>query len=173
MYTYPCFKQDPKLPNPWVFLPAVILAIILAMAICAWAETIDIQAIIQIESSGNTYAVSQDNCIGLMQISKDVVDDFNKFSGRNRAGFFETPIEHCTDILFNYRANIEIGTWYLTERIPQMLRHYKLENSVENILIAYNFGIGNLVKYRKGRVCLPTETKNYIAKYTKLAKRGL
>jgi len=137
---------------------------------------IDIAAIVQIESSGNPMAISQDYCRGLMQISNSVLREYNDYTikyclGTYENGFLAQPVAYTKQDLFNSKINIQIGTWYLTERIPQMLRHYKLPVTIDNILIAYNFGIGNLVKYRQGRVGLPTETRNYLKKYYKLAKQ--
>ena len=47
-----------------------------------------------------------------------------------------------------------------------LLKYYKMPVSIENILIAYNFGIGNLVKGKE----LPKETRDYLVKYERLAK---
>lgn len=158
-----------------------LVILILALTILVWlcwvypAEmpNIDINAIIQIESSGNPMAISKDYCRGLMQISNDVVKEFCKFNGftqHSLTWLSDDSIPYQYHSVYDVDLNIKIGTWYLTQRIPQMLRHYKLEHSVENILIAYNFGIGNLIKYRQGRVGLPKETRQYIERYQKLAK---
>ena len=44
-----------------------------------------------------------------------------------------------------------------------MLKHYKKEVNIDNILWAYNAGIGKVIKEIK-----PEETKNYIIKYYNL-----
>ena len=124
-------------------------------------EEIDIQAIISIESSGNPHAYNaKSGAIGLMQITEICLDEFNAFA-------FADNIYGLGD-LYNPPVNIMIGTWYINERIPQMLKHYRIEDTVENRLISYNFGIGNLRKYLKGEVKLPKETRNYIKKYRRL-----
>jgi hypothetical protein len=54
----------------------------------------------------------------------------------------------------------------MNTRIPQMLKAYKIPDTIDNRLWAYNAGIGNV---KKGR--LPKETRNYIRKYHKLENR--
>jgi len=130
-----------------------------------WDKIVPI--VIQIESSGNPYAVSEDGCIGLMQISRAV---FIEFCEKENDDYYTSDLESYDFILFNPDRNKEIGTWYLKRIWNHYLLHYKLEQNIENLLIAYNFGIGNLVKYRKGKVKLPAETRNYLLRYYKLAK---
>ena len=74
----------------------------------------------------------------------------------------------------NLRDNLDIAHWYMNTRIPQMLRYYGMPDTVDNHLIAYNFGIGNLIRYTTKDIKLPKETRNYIRKYHKLElkKRG-
>jgi len=55
----------------------------------------------------------------------------------------------------------------LNERIPQMIRHYKKEVTVENCLIAYNAGIKYVAEGRR----LPRETEDYIKKYKRLVNQ--
>jgi soluble lytic murein transglycosylase-like protein len=67
--------------------------------------------------------------------------------------------------LYDVKLNKKVAVWYLTRRIPQMLRAKGKPVTVENILIAYNAGIGRVVKGIK-----PSETRQYLKKYQKLAK---
>jgi hypothetical protein len=126
-----------------------------------WDKIIPI--VIQIESSGNPYAVSKDGCIGLMQISPLVLAEFNELScsGECMPGW---------DInqMFESWYNQFVGTWYLKRIWFHYLPHYKLEQNIENLLIAYHDGIGNLVKYKQGKRKLGKEMKNYLIKYQKL-----
>lgn len=132
----------------------IILLTLLAIAFLPQAECaiIDVDKIIQIESSGNAKAISRDgfDSIGLMQISKCVRVEYNQY---NKTSYTRSD-------LFNPDVNIAIGKWYLNKRIPQMLRYYKKPVTVTNIIWAYNAGIGNVVKGR-----LPEITKRYIKKY--------
>jgi len=53
-----------------------------------------------------------------------------------------------------------------------MLEAYAIPVTVDNILIAYNWGIGNLSKlFRNERhKSIPEETVNYLKKYKELVK---
>jgi soluble lytic murein transglycosylase-like protein len=138
----------------------------------ACAEEINIEAIIQIESSGNPFAVSEDGCVGLMQLSQSVIDEFNK-------RYSKPKLYYKKEELFDYCNNVKIGTWYINQRIPEMLKAYHIPDTISTRLIAYNWGIGNLVKFNKkyaGHAVqdtlkyLPEETRGYLKKYYKLIK---
>ena len=62
----------------------------------------------------------------------------------------------------------KVAEWYLNKRIPRYLKYYGIEDTLENRLISYNFGVGNLRKYRDGAIELPKETSDYLIKYNKL-----
>ena len=161
------FYEEPEknLPPFVPFFIAVLIWLVIVVAVahsCAKAEMIDINAIIQIESSGNPYAVSKDNCIGLMQISEAVRQEYN---------YNKTPSQMMSKHdLFCPAYNVGIGVWYINIRISQLLRTYHLPDTVENRLIAYHDGIGNLVKYRQGKRNLGPAMKGYLKKYAKLTK---
>lgn len=113
--------------------------------------------IIQIESGGNPNAYNKESgAIGLCQITPIVLKEWNE-SGQLR--FLERG-------LYKPEVNRPIGDWYMNTRIPQMLKAYKIPDTIDNRLWAYNAGIGNV---KKGR--LPKETRNYIRKYHKLENR--
>ena len=167
------FNWSP-LPDPKYFIPAVIglLVLLLLVVRLAFGQEIKINTIIKIESSGNPNAVSRTGCIGLMQISEVVLKEFNLRSWKTFDSKEENPLplynppEYNLGDLYNPSINVEIGTWYLNRRIPEMLRYYHKEVTIDNILWAYNAGIGNLIKGIK-----PKETRDYIKKYHKLAKQ--
>ena len=132
-------------------------------------EEIDIciDCIIEIESGGNSLARSENNCIGLMQVSPIVLKEYRNFHKDN----FSQALRE--DSLLHPEINKLIGIWYLNRIKNHYLPYYKIPVTIENVCIAYNFGIGNLVKwYRAGAKWekLPKETQNYIKKYHKLAK---
>lgn len=106
-----------------------------------------IEAMIQQESSGNPKAVSKQGARGLMQIMPGALKEFNQMKKKN----------YSMDNMFDANMNREVGTWYVYDRIPQMLEHFKLPITPENMLASYNGGIGNV---RKGK--LPEETKKYV-----------
>lgn len=139
--------------------PAVVL--IVSMFLCAVimfgcnvasAElVVDMNKIAMIESSGCKNLVGDGGlALGCYQIHKSVVDDFNKYNPDN-----EDFYSH-NDMLNSLYAYV-VADWYMNNRIPQMLRHYKKPDTLENRLTAYNMGIGSVVK---GKVA----TK-YINKY--------
>lgn len=120
---------------------------------------LNLEAIAQIESSGNPLAHNtRTNARGLFQITPVCLDDYNAF--HKEAGSAKIGD------LFNARVNRFIAQWYLETRIPALLRHYGFEVTVETVLMAYNWGIGNMVK--KGFNAIPKETQDYIQKYRKL-----
>lgn len=152
----------------------LILAFLVAWKI-VYGEEIDIGRIITIESGGNHNAYNEKSgCIGLMGINpKGALADWNKhqkdycIEASDGLCFYQ----FCTiGDLYNPSKNVLIGTWYINERIPQMLKAYGIEDTVENRLISYNFGIGNLKKYLKGEKKLPRETRRYYEKYKRLNK---
>lgn len=162
----------------------IILLLLLFPIVCG-AEEINIQAIIRIESSGNPNAYNKSSgCIGLMQINpKGALADWNNqtyeecswavsYDNKDVRACTKHPIIDKYNIgsLYNPIINIKIGTWYINERIPQMLKAYGIEDTVENRLIAYHDGIGNLRKYLKGERKLGKNMKAYIKKYKRLTK---
>lgn len=117
---------------------------------------IDMDAVKMIESSGNPGAYNErSGAIGLYQITYICLEEWNNYHPRE---------PYDTEDLWDAGINTKIATWYLQERIPSMLRHYKQPLSYQNILISYNAGISYVVKGKK----LPQETVNYIKKYERL-----
>lgn len=62
--------------------------------------------------------------------------------------------------------NKAVATYYFNEEIPRLLKHYNIEDTVENRLAANNWGVGNL--NRLGIDKAPQETIDYIEKYRNL-----
>lgn len=118
----------------------------------AAADEIDLNKIMMIESSGNPLAWRKaDDSRGLYQVTPICLKEFNNFHSK----------KYTKNDLWSPAINREIAEWYLTVRIPQMLKHYKIPDTVNNRLIAYNSGISCLVKNKP----LPKITKRYIEKY--------
>lgn len=116
----------------------------------------------QIESQNNPDAVNKKSgAVGVMQImEKGALADWNKDHPKN---------QHNKAQLKDPQINMKIGTWYLNEKIPAMLKAFKINDTIENRLIAYNAGIGNLRKILAGKMKMPNETSNYVDRYFKLA----
>ena len=126
------------------------------------AVEIDLATIRQIESGGNDRAVSKADCHGPYQFTKDTWTDCVKRMGVN----------YVWDDVYNPSKAGKVAQWYLSNRIPAMLRYYGVPVTVESVLSSYNAGIGVVTKgYRShGRDWLakmPLETKRYILKYKK------
>ena len=155
---------DDKFRFSWLepILFALVLVVIIAwVSSCdlrpARASEVDLAIIAKIESNNTPYAYNpRTQATGLFQITPVCLKEWNDFHYGNEWGM---------DALFDKFVNRMIADWYINIRIPQMLKFYHKPITLENILWAYNAGIGNVVKNRK-----PQETKNYIKKYLKLAK---
>ena len=155
-------------------------------------EEICIDCIIQIESSGNPRAYKNWH-YGLMQISLAVFKEWEDNCSANlrTRRVWEYEIDKCNSPvskLYEPRFNQEIGVWYLNRIKNYYLPHYgivpcesrampdidlRCTNTVDLQIIAYNWGIKNLVKwYNKGADWkkLPKETRNYLKHYHKLAE---
>ncbi len=130
---------------------------------------LDIAAIVWIESRGDPKAKSKDNCYGLTQIGEGALKDYNEWRKKVSSGDSDQQSGYTISDLFNDKKNLEIGTWYLAKRIPQILRAYGIPVTVDNILISYNWGAGNLNKYQAQlNQKLPRETRNYLINYRNL-----
>ena len=146
-------SESPK-EKFWIILIALVLFGVLIFSIkTARAEVVDLNTIKQIESAGNPLAVSRTGAIGLYQIMPCVLAEYNLYNKVN--------LQRVD--LFNPLVNEQIAKWYLTKRIPQMLRHYGKAITTTNCITAYNAGIRAVVKGY-----LPRETANYLQKYARL-----
>ena len=115
--------------------------------------SIDMKKIVQIESGGNPRAVSRVGARGLTQLMKGTWEESVKRMGK----------DWSWDQAFDPDKNLAVGTYYMNTEIPRLLKHYKIEDTVENRLTAYNWGIGNL-RYNEWYDA-PQETIDYIKKY--------
>jgi len=129
--------------------------LIVLLALChglVYGAEVDINKIIQIESSGNPLAVSFLGAKygrGLAQVSESALADYNRVYSHTIA----------PESLFNPEVNVRVAKGYI-EIIKGYLKHYGLPVNTKNILWAYNAGIGNVVKG-----IIPDETKEYLRKY--------
>lgn len=89
-----------------------------------------LEALIRTESDGIATAIScrgRDSGIGLMQVSKVALQDYNLWNGT----------EYTQEDLFNPQLNVMIGTWVFLHNI-----HYGVPNELSALLTAYNCGAG-------------------------------
>lgn len=120
---------------------------------------VDINKVIHIESSGDPKAVSRTGARGLMQLMKPTWTEMVRKMGK----------DWRWDEAFDPEKNKAVGTYYLNTEIPRLLKHYGVDDNLENRLISYNWGIGNLQKHGKDK--LPTETSDYLKKYSRLGEK--
>ena len=138
-----------KSPTP-LSLPLLFLWF-LTFASLSFAQEVDLKIIAKIESAFNPLAYNpKTQAIGLYQITPIVLREYNQFNKTN----------YTKKDVFNPVINEKIARWYLFVRIPQMLKYYKKEVNLRNIIIAYNAGIRAVVKGY-----LPKETREYLRKY--------
>jgi len=119
---------------------------------CGTAHAINLEAIKQIESGGNAGAYNvKSGAVGLYQITPICLQEYN-----------ERMNNHLTmEDLYEPRINEQVASWYLFDRIPQMLKHFGYEVTDANVLVCYNAGIWYIVNDRP----LPDETIEYIKRY--------
>lgn len=131
----------------------IVLLVLGGVAIVCRADTIDFDkllcAVIEVESGGDSTVVNfKSECIGLCQIHPSGA--LAEWNNHNKA-------QYTKQDLFNAEVNTKIGKWYL-----KRLHDYYDCITIDEILAAYNFGIGNLRRY--GMDKLPKETRGYIKK---------
>jgi soluble lytic murein transglycosylase-like protein len=137
----------------WLIPCVLVYVMIMSVLFCS-AQEIDLDIIARIESNNNPNAYnSTSGAVGMYQITRICLEDYTNY--------------HKTKYLLNemfdpIKAKI-VANWYMNKRIPQMLKHYKRKDTIENRLWCYNAGIGMLLKGIK-----PKETKEYINKYKAL-----
>ena len=108
------------------------------------------------ESSGRSDAVSPKGAIGLMGIMPIALKDWNN----------SHPGDKITkEKLKDEDTNIMVGTWYINERIPELLAEKGIAPSIEAVLSAYNMGAEALSQHIKGNRDFPEETRDYLIKY--------
>jgi len=111
--------------------------------------TFPVDAIIAVESSGNPRAVSRCGARGLMQIMPATWREMT-----------DEPFSRAFDPVLNRQVGTEYLAW-----IHRTLRRWTgTEPTIEQILAAYNGGIGRLRKvgYRVDR--MPRESRRYVVK---------
>jgi len=113
-----------------------------------------------IESSGNPLAYNPNTkATGLYQITPICLEEYNNYH----------KVKFTQKDLFKPDINKKIASWYLYRRIPEMLMVNGYSPSTENILICWNWGIGNFLKWKAGKKSLPRETKNFLDKYKEMS----
>ena len=109
-----------------------------ANAVAQSPFVMDTNRIFQIESSKNPKAHNKaTDARGLGQITPIALKDYNQNNPNN---------QFTADDLWNPDVNWHITNWTYNQRIPQMLKTYKIPDTVENRIRTYHDGIGNVLK---------------------------
>jgi len=138
----------------------IITILVLSMVIsqCYGEVIIDMAIIATIESNNNPRAYNKrTQATGMYQITPICLKDYNLMHKRR----FTLEQMYISEYCFI------VANWYMNERIPQLLKHYGFSDTIDNRLIAYNYGIGNMRD--KNHLPLPEETRSYIIKYNNIA----
>lgn len=142
----------------------VNLILLVAIFTMARAEEIDLNIISKIESSDNPLAYNRiSQARGLYQITPICLEDYNNAHPTTTIAL---------NSLYNPQVARKVATWYIT-RLKQIMAKNGISCQISHILISYNWGIGNFLKWHKAGGNfnnLPKETQNYILKYQKLAR---
>ena len=156
-----------------------LIYIFLLCMVCSSASAVDwdklVSAVIEVESHGDTNAVSPAGAIGLMQITPVCLKEFVECP-RNRGQYltdFGTGLIYringlhgdkrysqlTINLMFSKSLNVSVGTWYL----KRLKNHYKCP-SIEHILAANNGGITRLRRNGWDISKMPRESREYVRK---------
>ena len=122
------------------------------------ASEVNLDAIKHIESAGCKNPCYGDNgkAVGQFQLHKGAIEDYNRR--------FKASYSHSQAL--NPQVARKIASWYLNQEIPRLLRHYKIKDTPENRIKAWNFGAKNLAKKRK----VPSSTRRYLKRYKQISE---
>jgi soluble lytic murein transglycosylase len=94
-----------------------------------------VKAVVRRESEFDPFVYGRHAEIGLMQVTEGAGREWARATGRKDFG---------RDVLWNERANIEAGTWYLARALN---RWRDKDNPVPFALAEYNAGFGNVLRW--------------------------
>ena len=148
---------------------AVICVLLPCAGFCDDIDTI-LPYLIQVESGGNPNAVSKAGAVGICQITPIVLKEYNreKKLWYERARFYSTDREYTMKDMFSKAVNKQVATWYLR----RLTNKYKCD-TIEKMLGAYNWGIGNVRKVNYDVNRFPKSVKNYIKKIKGLYEKNM
>ena len=134
-----------------IFLALTGIVFLFILICTARAEGIDYSKIAWLESRGNPMAYNKvSRARGLFQITPICLFDYNK----------ENRTHYTLENLFDPTINRRIAEWYFEKRIPQFLKTYGKEDTIENRLICFHAGIKRLIENK-----IPKSTREYIKEY--------
>ena len=125
-------------------------------------HTVNLSAILHIESSNCKNLFGADGEVGCFQITQLALIDVNEY--------LNTDNPYTTTDLLDYNKSREIADVYINKVIPRYFERLSIPDSAEHRIIAYNRGIRRFKEwYRSGAVdaALPEYTRRYLKKYRK------
>ena len=136
--------------------------VLIVRAEAAPSARVDVRIIAVLESGGDPLAYNaHEQAYGAFQIRQCVIMDYNTAGpGRSR------PLI-LTDMYDDFLSEV-VADWYVNEAIPKYLTYYRVQDTVDNRLIAYNMGVTALASGRK----IPALTRAYVRMYHEIIKRG-
>lgn len=135
----------------WKVCVLLLCLLIVRLESCQ-AEIIRLSAIEQIESSSNPNAIGdQGHSIGLYQISKGLLTDFNTYH--------KTDWTHV-EMRSPDQAEI-VALWAFQTYFPTILKRLKKPTTTKNLIVCWSAGCGKVNHP-------PLLTKKYLKKYKKL-----
>ncbi len=146
-----------------IVLLILLVVVVVAVAVQhAEGADVDLKVIAQIESGGHQWAHnSKTGATGMYQITPICLQDYAAFHPESH---------YVIDDMFSPRVAKKIANWYLSVRIPALLRHYGIPVTTRNICYAYNMGCLNVKRWLDGKKELPKETRDYYTKYMRYKK---
>jgi len=143
----------------------IMFVFILLLLPCTDAEAeaasprIDLSIIATIESGANPCAYNaREQAYGMYQIREGALADYNT-AGPGRA----RPL--VLSDMYDSLISEVVARWYFDVAIPRYLKYFKIKDTLENRIIAWNAGIGTLASGRP----VPPITRAYIRVYKEMA----
>jgi hypothetical protein len=106
-----------------------------------------IKAIMLIET-GMTPVKNELNYEGFPQTKQHIIDDVNNKNGTS----------FTMEDMYDAEKSAEFIHYYI-----KTISRSQHVNTLDDLVIAYNWGLGNLKKYKNGELVLPEQTEDYIA----------
>jgi len=136
----------------WVYREQRFNRMIEEVAAAQGADKFLIKAVMRQESGFDPFARSSAGAMGLMQVMGPAGEDWALGTGRQN---------FRRDMLWDSRANIEAGTWYLQRALR---RWQSKDDPLPFALAEYNAGLGNVQKWLpRGRETTAAEFQAAIA----------
>jgi len=124
-----------------------------------------IQAVSNLKADGETADANLIKAIMIIETGMNPRVNHKGFQG------FPQTKQHIIDgVNKRYKTNFVMEDMYDAEKSAEFIHYYvkaiqrsQYVKNTEDVIIAYNWGMGNLGKYKRGEESLPKESKDYVA----------